>query len=151
MVWPNVFDPAVVEGLLARLDSLRPDARPLWGRMNAAQMLAHGCLPYEQIEGIRGGGPWLLCFLARLLAKRRVFDSKPFRHGIATPKEFMIADERDFQREKTRLVDFVRKHHGMGAAAFEGRVHASWGRLTAQEWNTLLWKHLDHHLRQFGA
>jgi len=25
------------------------------------------------------------------------------------------------------------------------------GRLKGEEWGRMMWKHLDHHLRQFGA
>ncbi len=29
--------------------------------------------------------------------------------------------------------------------------HPFFGNLNSEEWDTLNWKHLDHHLRQFGV
>jgi hypothetical protein len=39
----------------------------------------------------------------------------------------------------------------MGADAFEGKESNSFGKLTASEWNIMMYKHLDHHLTQFGV
>jgi len=63
----------------------------------------------------------------------------------------VVSDAREFRTEQERLSALIRSVHGQGAAAFEGRVHVTFGALSAREWSNLLWKHLDHHLRQFGG
>jgi len=151
MTLPDAFDPAAIEALFARMDSLHPGTQRLWGRMDVAQMLGHCCVPYEQIQGKRGGGPWFMGFLARHFFKQKVVGEALYGKNIPTPKVFKVADARDFEAEKARLRGLVREFHGLGAAAFDGRVHVAFGPLTAREWSNLLWKHLDHHLRQFGA
>ena len=119
--------------------------------MNVAQMLAHCCTPYDQIEGRTGGGPWLLRLLALYLFRGSAVGEKPFKKNIPTPKSFVIADLRDFERERARLNTFIEIVHSQGTAAFEGRRHVSFGILTAKQWSNLLYKHLDHHLRQFSS
>lgn len=151
MALPDAFAPDTIQGLLARLDSLGPDSRARWGKMDVAQMLAHCCTPYEQLRGEKGGGPWILKVLARAFFKRGIVGDAPFKHNLPTSPVFRIVDPRDFERERARLKGFIASSHGEGRAAFEGRTHVTFGVLSATEWSNLLWKHLDHHFRQFGA
>jgi hypothetical protein len=151
MTFPNIFDPSTTAGLIARLERLRPDSPALWGRMNVAQMLAHCCIPYDQLEGRIGGGPWLMRFLARHFFRKSAVGEEPFKKNLPTPKTFIVADPRDFERERARLMAFIRAVHSQDAAAFEGRRHDTFGVLTAREWSNLIYKHLDHHLQQFGV
>jgi hypothetical protein len=37
----NLFEPAAVNEITDRMAHLRPDSERRWGKMNAAQMLAH--------------------------------------------------------------------------------------------------------------
>ena len=151
MAPPDIFDPAVTQALCDRIGRLLPTSSPGWGRMHVAQMLAHCCTPYEQLRGEKGGGPMILRWLARTFVKAAVVGEAPFKPNLPTPKSFVIADQREFTRERDRLLECIRAHHGEGRTAFEGRVHVTFGPLGAREWSNLLWKHLDHHLRQFGV
>jgi Protein of unknown function (DUF1569) len=151
MALPDCFDPKETETLLDRMASLAPGSAAHWGKMDAAQMLAHCCIPYQQIQGELGGGPAVLRFIARHFLKQAVVGEAPFKRSLPTAKAFRVADAREFERERQRLGAFIRAVHGQGAAAFEGRLHVAYGPLTARQWSNLLWKHLDHHLRQFGV
>ena len=68
-----------------------------------------------------------------------------------TAPYFIIADERDFEAEKKKLIDYILKTQELGENAFEGKESVSFGSMTKNEWNNMLYKHLDHHLSQFGA
>ncbi|MBI4911799.1 MAG: DUF1569 domain-containing protein [Acidobacteria bacterium] len=151
MPLPNAFDPSEIQSLVSRLGSLQVGSAPRWGRMDPAQMCAHCCTPYQQLRGEKGGGPLPLRLLARLFFKGSVVGEQPFKKNIPTPPAFRVADSRKLDSERERLVGFIREFHGQGAAAFEGRTHVTFGPLKAGEWSNLLWKHLDHHLRQFGV
>lgn len=147
------FDPEVAAELALRIRTLTPDSRPLWGKMDAAQMLAHCCVPYELAFG-EGGHPTpgaLRRFLLRHLVKPGVVGPKPYRKGLPTAPEFRIRGERSFEVERDRLVAYLHRTAEMGRASFEGRVQPNFGPLTAEEWNGLFLKHLEHHLRQFGV
>jgi hypothetical protein len=152
MSLPNVFDPPATAELLARMDRLVPDTPSRWGQMNVAQMLAHCCIPYEQAQGERDtGASGLLKFLARWLVKPKIAGEALYGKNLRSPRSMSITDVRDFSTERERLRAYVTRAHGQGAAAFEGRAHVFFGPMTAQEWSNLLWKHLDHHFRQFGV
>jgi len=78
-------------------------------------------------------------------------NERPYQKNIQTAPHFKMVDEKDFHREQSRLISLIRAGHGMGAGYYEGLPHYVLGPLSSSEWNNLLYKHLDHHLRQFGA
>jgi hypothetical protein len=150
MAFPNVFQPEVTAALLARLEALRPDSSRQWGSMTPSHMCTHCCFLYDQIEGRATRGPWVLRILGRLFFKQKAVGDQPFARNLPTPKPYQVQDTGDFAGEHARLHGLIARIHGQGAGAFEGRPHPSFGPLTAEEWSNLMWKHLDHHLRQFG-
>lgn len=152
----NIFDKAGAEALIVRIKQLKPDATPIWGSMTASQMLAHSSKPFETVydpayaQKYPPPNPFLKFFL-RLFVKPIVVGPKPYKKNMRTAPEFIVDDERDFEVEQRRLIDFIEKAQAEGAAGFEGRASHSFGPLTAREWNTLFYKHTDHHLAQFGV
>ena len=89
--------------------------------------------------------------MLKSFVKQGVVGPKPYPRNSRTAPVFVIADERDFAKEKQRLTDFLIKTQTLGAAHFDGKESPSFGALTKEEWNTLFYKHLDHHLTQFGV
>ena len=49
------------------------------------------------------------------------------------------------------IVGLIRELHAMGEAGTNGHVHGFFGSMSGAEWGVTQYKHLDHHLRQFGA
>ena len=76
---------------------------------------------------------------------------KPFSHGSPTDPDFVIADKRDFDAERRRLTTLIQRFCERGPDAAGAQVHGFFGKLNGQEWGRLVYKHLDHHLRQFGG
>lgn len=152
MAYTSIYEQSTVDELISRLDKIKADQVPLWGKMNASQMLAHLCVGYEgaYTENPKRP-PFLMRILLRLLVKPMVTGNKPYKKGSPTGKEFIIADERDFEKEKARLIDFIKQSAQDGPTYFEGRENPNFGVLTAKEWSTVLYKHADHHFRQFGV
>ena len=68
-----------------------------------------------------------------------------------TAPAFLITDARDFKVEKARLIEYIQKVEKLGANYFEYKESVSLGKLNSFEWNNLFYKHLDHHLSQFGV
>jgi hypothetical protein len=148
----NVYDPAVAAELVARLNTLSPDTRPQWGKMNVAQMLAHCSVAYEMaFEDRHPPAGALMGWVLRTFVKRGVVGTTPYPKGSPTSPAFKVSAEQDFQQERMRLMGYVERTAKEGSAFFEGRPSPSFGPLTAEEWKNLLYKHLDHHLRQFGV
>jgi hypothetical protein len=152
MPFPSIFEPKTTEDLFTRINKLSPETTPLWGKMNVSQMLAHLCVSYDQIFGDQSGRPPLLMRkLLSLLIKKRLVDESPYPKNGRTAPAFVIVGDRDFDVEKARLTAYISKVEKMGTAQFSDRESFSMGKLTTLEWNNLLYKHLDHHLSQFGV
>ena len=148
----DIFDPAVTDEQIRRIRTLTPDTRALWGRMNAAQMLAHVCVSYEMVYEDKHRRPGILLrTLLRAFVKSGVVSEKPYPRSAPTAPAFRITGPRDFERERDRLIDYLRRTQELGGDHFDGKESHSFGPLTRVEWNNLFYKHLDHHLTQFGV
>lgn len=147
----SLWQPSGLTTMLARLDSLRPDSPRGWGKMAAAQMLAHCQQPLRVALGELPLKRSLLGLLFGRLAKKKLLAPEPWKPGMPTAPEFRITDTRDFAKEQAALHTLVERFGRGGEAALSKKPHPFFGPLTADEWQQLQWRHLDHHMRQFGA
>jgi hypothetical protein len=148
----NLYDPADAGEIRQRLAALRPDSERQWGKMNSAQMLAHCAISMEWATGDRipGPAPLAIRFLGRMI-KPLALGSAPMRRNSPTAKELVIPDGRDFVAERARLVTLIDRFAAAGPGRCTSHPHSFFGRMTPPEWANLMYKHLDHHLRQFGV
>ena len=146
----NIYESSTTKVVLDRLEKLKPDTRPLWGKMNPSQMLAHLNVVYDISLGYKKStySP-IMKFLLKTLVKKTVVNDKPYKKKSKTPANFIISDERVFEVEKAKLISHVKDTENRGSVFFEGKESPSLGRLTAKEWSNLFYKHLDHHFNQF--
>jgi hypothetical protein len=150
--YANLFDPAGLESAVQRVQALTPESQPQWGKMGVAAMLAHLNVAYEMLYETKHKRPnALVRFLLTTFLKGKVVGPTPYPRNAPTAPQFKIAESRDFMTERNRLVAYMRRMFDEGSVRFEGRESASFGPLTASEWNVMFSKHLDHHLRQFGV
>jgi hypothetical protein len=147
----NLFDPADGDQVLRRLSSLQPSNARQWGKMTIAQMLAHCAIALEVPCGDRVKKQSLIGRVLAPFVRSSVLGEKPFGRGAPTDPQFKITDDRNFASEQKRLTALVQKFCSRGPAATDGVVHSFFGRLSGDEWGRLMYKHLDHHLRQFSA
>jgi len=148
----NLFNSADTQQTIQRIEKLSNQTQAQWGKMNVAQMLAHCCVPYEMVFTDKHPKPGAIGrFMLKLMVKKAVVGPKPYPKNSRTAPAFIISDERDFAKEKQRLVDYLNQTQQLGAAHFDGKENLSFGELSSQEWNVLFSKHLDHHLTQFGV
>ncbi|GAB3230643.1 DUF1569 domain-containing protein [Algoriphagus aestuariicola] len=148
----NIFDPLVTSELVERINQLKPESPALWGEMSVDQMLAHCNVAYEMAFTNKHPKPnALMRFLLKSFVKKGVVNEVPYSKNIRTAPAFIIADRRDFQEEKDRLIKYLEHTLALGRDHFEGKESLSFGKMTAQEWNNQFYKHLDHHLTQFGV
>ncbi len=148
----NVFTESGAESYINRVKALTPGTQPQWGKMNVAQMLAHCNVTYEMAYTDKYPKPGAIKkFILKLLVKNAVVSEKPYPKNGRTAPEFLVSDEQDFEKEKERLVAYIQETQELGTSYFEGKESHSFGALTAQEWNNLFAKHLEHHLTQFGV
>jgi len=148
----NIFNTNDVAETIARIKRLTPDTQAQWGKMNVAQMLAHCCVAYDMVYTDKYPKPGAFKkFIVKLLAKNAVVGPKPYPKNGRTAPEFVIADERNFETEKANLIEHLTKTQELGTDYFHNKESHSFGPLTKDEWNVLFYKHLDHHLTQFGV
>lgn len=148
----NIFDQKVTQTLIDRINTLNSDTTPQWGKMKVDQMLAHCSVAYEMAYSDKHPKPnGFMRFLLKTFVKNGVVNEKPYPKNSRTAPAFIIVDRRDFETERNRLIAFVKKTYEYGPNYFDGKESLSFGPMTTQEWNNQFYKHLDHHLTQFGV
>lgn len=148
----NIFQPEVTAEIIDRINRLTPTTPQLWGKMNVVQMLAHCNVTYEMVyDNIHPKPGAFVKFLLKTLAKNKVVSEKPYSKNNPTGPQFIIKDERNFEKEKARLIEYLHKTQQLGENHFDGKESHSFGVLNKTEWNNMFYKHLDHHLSQFGV
>ena len=145
----NIFDPSVKQEIIDRINKLTPQTQPQWGKMNVSQMLAHLQVPMGVAVGKHKLPRTLFGRIVGPLAKSILYNDKPFKHHLPTDRSFvMIGKEKDFEREKQSLVNTI---NDFTESNMVDEPHPFFGKLTKEQWSKGTWKHLDHHLQQFGV
>jgi hypothetical protein len=148
----NLFDLARVTEIKQRIGRLRPDSERRWGKMAPAQMLTHCARAMESATG-EAKPPRM--FIGRLIGpvirSLTLSDDKPIRRNAPTSKELMVKDDPDFEAGRARLLASIDRFVAKGPAGCTSHPHTFFGKMTPDQWAVLNYKHLDHHLRQFGA
>ncbi len=148
----NAFDLKDTEEFINRINTLNADTPAKWGKMNVSQMLAHCNVSYElAFENIHKKPNPVMKLVLKFIVKKSIVNEAPYKQGLPTAPEFIIKDKKDFEKEKGRLINYIKKTQELGESHFDKKESTSFGVLTKTEWNNMFSKHLDHHLNQFGA
>jgi uncharacterized protein DUF1569 len=148
----DLFAAATLEEAKARVALLRPESERLWGKMSAAQMLAHCAATMETAVGMTFPPRRFIGRLVGPLAKKAVLaEGKPFPRNSSSDKSLIIRDDRDFETERQRLCALLDRFQAGGPEGCTRHPQSFFGPLTPMEWAKLMYHHLDHHLQQFGA
>jgi hypothetical protein len=144
----SIYDRASRESLVLRLDGLPHDRRPLWGRMTAPQMITHLLEAYRMPGGelsiprrpvpLRPLVKWLMLYVL------------PFPKGAPTAKQLLARKPSSWDADVAALRAVILSTEQPPAGAPVGD-HPIFGTMTVKEWGVLVYKHTDHHLRQFGV
>lgn len=147
---PTLFDPAARAALVRRLDGVRADATPRWGRMGTGEVLGHleEALRHTlgETEASRVASPlrwpgvsWLAIHVL------------PWPKGKAkSPPEFLGREVTDVEAQKARVRACIERFAARRPSD-DWPESPVFGRLGGRSWGVLSWRHLDHHLRQLGA
>jgi len=147
----NLYQPATAQEIKNRIFMLRADSPALWGKMNVAQAMAHCARSMEWAVGDRIPPKMFFpSLLGRAIKGKVLGGDEPFRRNSPTAPDLVVADQRELDLERERLILLI-DHFVAGHAGCTSHPHSFFGRLTPEEWAILTYKHLDHHLRQFGV
>jgi hypothetical protein len=148
----NLFEAARAGEVKQRIGKLRPDSERLWGKMNPAQALEHCSRGMEMALGDKNPPRVMVGRILGWIVKPLALgNDEPMRRNSPTAKELVVQDERDLVTERARLCGLIDRLAAAGPKGCTRHPHAFFGRLTPEEWAILMYKHLDHHLRQFGV
>jgi len=94
---------------------------------------------------------FLASLLGRLIKNKVLADDAPFRRNSPTAPGLLVPGQPDLDTERTRLLALIDRFTTSGPRGCTKNPHSFFGLLTPDEWAILMYKHLDHHLRQFGV
>jgi hypothetical protein len=134
--------------LIQRLQRVHPNADPAWGTLNAPRMLCHVADQMRIALGDVSSKP-VHTFATRTLLKTLVVNTgfAPPRGKIKTAPEMLMSKPAAWEADLAACVELAERV-GTGSAH---AVHPTFGPLSPEQWGRLCWKHLDHHLVQFGV
>jgi hypothetical protein len=147
----TLFEKGVASEMIDRIEKISPEASRQWGKMDVAQMLAHCGNGLEMAMGVINPKRVFIGRLIGPLFKSKYTDEKPFDHSSPTSREIEVTEQRNFSVEKQRLLSLVKKFSEGGEPIVNQPIHPFFGKMSPQEWGIGMYKHLDHHLRQFGG
>jgi Protein of unknown function (DUF1569) len=151
MIVKSMFDNVAWQQVNLRFDKLTPDTKGLWGKMTVSQMLAHCKEAFKVPLSDKKQPRMFLGLLLGWMAKSKLYNDKPWGKNLPTAPNFIIKDDRNFETEKKALMKLVAAFYHAGEKGIGDKVHPFFGRLTAEQWGKAMWKHLDHHFKQFGV
>lgn len=147
----SIFETGSKNEILQRIENLSPESKRLWGKMDVSQMLAHCANGMGLATGKIKPPRQLIGKIFGWIFKSSYYNERNFPKNIQTIKGGTVIDEKDFTFEKQRLIEAIEEMYIGGEQGCTDHPHPIMGSYTPAEWGKGMYKHLDHHLRQFGA
>jgi hypothetical protein len=151
MAVKSLYDKAAADDILRRLDKLDAGVTRQWGTMSVGQMLKHMNIAYEVALGKQQLQPNLLLTLlvGNPFGRWILIDLMEWPHSMRTVPEFIVKDDSDLTIEKSALLENIRVFLATDPSAIG--AHPIFGKMDKKTWGKLMYRHTDHHLRQFGC
>jgi Protein of unknown function (DUF1569) len=147
----NLFDKDTYAEITSRMNALTPNNQRQWGKMNPAQMLAHCKEAFKVPLSDKKMPRMFLGLLIGWMVKPKLYNESAWKKNLPTAPNFIIKDERDFEKEKQELIGMINQFHHGGPENVGRFPHPMFGSFTKEQWGKSMYKHLDHHLKQFGV
>jgi hypothetical protein len=147
----NIFDKTDNQELIERLEKVTPESKPLWGKMNACQMVKHCQKPLDVAEGRLKMKRGLLGILFGKMVKKQFLKEGDLKKNMMTAPQFKIEETPHFENEWQLLIGIIKRFGQKGPEVIANKTHPLFGEMTEKEWGEIQYKHLDHHLKQFNA
>jgi hypothetical protein len=144
----TIFDKSTREELISRINSLNEKSEAQWGKMDVSQMLRH-CSQWDEMA--LGKKQYKQSFLGKLFGKTALKDmlkDEPMKRNLPTVPSFKIKESYDVAEEKRKWIQLLNEYEHFSN---DGFIHPFFGLLTKEHTGYIVYKHSDHHLRQFGA
>lgn len=147
----SLFDNVVFDEVVLRINTLNTQTQRKWGKMDVAQMLAH-CKEAFKVPLSDQKMPRMFSgLLFGWMIKKKLYNDEHWKKNLPTAPEFIILDIRDFETEKQQLLELINLFHTKGPDNVGNFPHPFFGTYTKEQWGKSMYKHLDHHLKQFAV
>lgn len=147
----NLFDKETHTEIINRINCLTPDTQRQWGKMIVSQMLAHCKEAFKVPLSDKKMPRNIMGLLIGWAFKKKLYNEDPWKKNLPTAPNFIIKDERDFEKEKQELTGMINQFYKGGPDNVGKFPHPMFGSFTAEQWGKSMYKHLDHHFMQFGV
>ncbi len=146
----SVLDEEIRAGLINRINLLRENSKPKWGKMNVDQMIRHCILWNELSMGrIKSKQTFLGILFGKLALRRLLKDEKPVPQNMPTLPFLIIKDHAgNLESSKQKLIEQLNEY---GQPDDHSIIHPFFGKMDKDQIGKLAYKHTDHHLRQFNV
>ena len=145
----SLFEAEAHQEILDRIEKLNETSPAKWGKMSVGQMTWHCQGPFNIMleKNDYGMKPnWL----AKVFFKKLLYNDKAWRKNLPTAKFLKAKEDKSFNNEKAKLVELVGEAYSQREKN-EWNPHPGFGYFTKDQWGQMQYKHLDHHLKQFGV
>jgi hypothetical protein len=146
----TIFDPASRAQLIDRLARLTPDSARRWGRMTPNEMMCH---LEDSVRCATGESPARprKSFMSNPVMRTLIVHYMPWPKGKAqTVPEMLATRPSEFEADRLRLNAWLLKAGELGPNA-AWATHPAFGKMSGRDYGVLIYRHVDHHLRQFGV
>ncbi len=144
----SVLDKTTRDELINRINSLNENSIAQWGKMNVSQMLKH-CTQWDEMA--LGKKKYNQSFIGKLFGKMGLKDmmkDEPMKKNLPTVPSFKIKENTDVAREKMKWIKLIDEYKNLSNNGF---IHPFFGAMTKENTGYMVYKHIDHHLRQFNS
>lgn len=146
----SIFDKATRDELIHRINSLNESSNSVWGKMNLFQMLKHCTLWDEWIQGKTTYNRVLSGrILGKIMLKNALKNDAPLQRNTPTIPSLITKEKNgDIATQKAEWISRIEKYANYSNPTF---VHVFFGKMTTEQIGYFVYKHIDHHLRQFNG
>ncbi|MGF1637009.1 MAG: DUF1569 domain-containing protein [Cyclobacteriaceae bacterium] len=145
----TIFDKKAVDELVGRINKLQTNSQPQWGKMDAYQMLKHCTMSEEMFHGEKTYKRLLIGkILGGMALKNILKNDDPLKKNQPTHPELKINGTGNSETEREKWIELLKAYNSFSNDQF---VHPFFGKMTKEQIGNYVYKHTDHHLRQFGC
>jgi len=139
----DIFLKTTIDEFIARVEKLSNSSQANWGTMDVSQMLAHLSKAIEMAFGsLKTKRMFIGRIIGKKILKKAIGNDRYLGKNSPTSPEIKIVQESDFKQEKQHLISLLNSFLVHKTTDLDGNIHPFFGKMNADEWNKLAYKHL---------
>jgi hypothetical protein len=147
----SLYNPEVLKEITDRIENLAPASPQNWGKMNVSQMMEHCSRALDFSTGKVNPPRLFIGYILGPLFKPMFYNDKPWARNTQTAPDYIVKDQPDFEAAKKRMLELMKEFSEGGEAKATRHPSPFFGKLTPEQHGLGQYKHIDHHLQQFGV